>query len=251
MVPTTMRRGRTLLIFAGFAAAFAWGAAMGAYQVFPYELIRQAKNRIDGDDGGARSFFTNPDAFAAADADLILDTRADVVMLGDSVTAGGRWQELFPGADIVNRGVGGDTLTGIVRRAPRIAGMRPRQVFVMIGINDIVSGNLPEEVLPLYDRAVQLLRSGGAQVFVQPSLACGARCTDAQRERQRRINAALPGIAARHGAVWIDLNRTMAAGGRLRPDYTWDGIHLTGAGYAAWREALQPFVAPRQASEAS
>lgn len=240
-----MSRIRLGLIAALVLAAFLWGAAAGFYHVFPYEALRGIKNRAEGDPPEKRVLFTNPDAFIVADADLILDGTADVVMLGDSVTAGGRWQEMFPEARIVNRGVGGDTVTGLLRRAPRIAAMRPRQVFVLAGINDILSGNRPEEILPRYDKAIAILRSSGAQVYVQPTLACGVRCNDEQRARQQAFNAALPAIAARHGAVWLDLNVSMAGGGRMKPEYTWDGVHLTGAGYAAWRNVLRPLIQPR------
>ena len=29
---------------------------------------------------------------------------------------------------------------------------------------------------------------------------------------------------------------------RLRPDFSVDGIHITGAGYEVWRKAIEPFV---------
>ncbi|MES2339690.1 MAG: GDSL-type esterase/lipase family protein [Pseudomonadota bacterium] len=225
-------------------AMFAWGLATGFYHVFPYEPIRALKNRAEGDDPNApRPVWTNPDAFTVADADLILDTPADVVMLGDSVTAGGRWHEMFPDVRIVNRGVGGDTVTGVLRRAPRIAAMRPKAVFVMIGINDVVSGNSAQVVLDRYAAAIRILRRSGAQVYVQSVLACGARCDDEQRARVAAIDAALPALAARYGAAWIDLNTRLGDGKTLRPGMSWDGIHLTGAGYAAWRDALRPAVA--------
>lgn len=223
-------------------AAFAWGLSAGFYQVFPYQVFRHAKNALEGDKGAPKPIFENPDAFVVSDADLILSTKAKVVMVGDSVTAGGRWQEMFPGVDIVNRGVGGDTVTGVLRRAPRIVDMAPKRIFLLIGINDVVSGNQPKDVLARYDRAVGILVSGGAKVFVQSILACGERCDDEQRAREKAINAALPEIAERHGAVWVNLNGRMATGGRLKPQLTWDGIHLTGAGYAEWREVLTPLI---------
>ncbi len=44
----------------------------------------------------------------AADLQRIYPTRhADIVMLGDSLTAEADWRELLPGRDVVNRGVAG------------------------------------------------------------------------------------------------------------------------------------------------
>jgi hypothetical protein len=43
-------------------------------------------------------------------------TKADIVMIGDSITDGAEWHEMFPQLNIVNRGISGDTTVGVLNR---------------------------------------------------------------------------------------------------------------------------------------
>ncbi|WP_343517856.1 GDSL-type esterase/lipase family protein [Sphingomonas sp.] len=227
------------------AAAFLWGLAVGFYHVFPYEPIRQLKNLVEGDRKPAeRPMVTNPAAETVALGDRDLPAvAADVVMAGDSITAGGRWGELFPGMSILNRGVGGDMVTGLAKRTDEILAHRPRVVVVMIGVNDLLSGNTARQILPVYGSLLAKLRAGGAQVIVQPVL-CGTRCSDEQRVELAATNRALPALAARHGARFLDLRPDFDdAKGVVRGELTWDGLHFTGAGYRAWQRRLAPAIA--------
>src|SRR5271165_596600 len=65
---------------------------------------------------------------------------APIVMLGDSLTEGGPWRELTGCLYLVNRGIGGDTSGGVLARLDEIIALKPRAVFLMIGVNDISLG---------------------------------------------------------------------------------------------------------------
>src|SRR5438105_5617872 len=62
---------------------------------------------------------------------------ASIVMLGDSLTEGAPWRELTGCADLVNRGIGGDTTSGVLARLDEVLKLKPRAIFLMIGVNDI------------------------------------------------------------------------------------------------------------------
>ena len=57
----------------------------------------------------------------------------DTVFLGDSITEGGSWHELFPESSVRNRGIGGVTTSGILARIDQIRHGKPGQIFLMIG----------------------------------------------------------------------------------------------------------------------
>ena len=224
------------------AGSFAWGTAVGFYRVFPYDQVRQIKNLVEGDPGPPpRQMFVNPRTFVNADVDLISSATADVVMVGDSITNLGRWNEYFPNTRIINRGVGGDTISGVLRRSPEILARRPRQIFLYIGVNDVVSGNTNEEILPVYDAVIRRLGSQGATVYVQ-SIACGERCSDEQMAQLAELNAALATLARQRGAQFVDLARALGGPWRMNPTYTHDGLHFTGEGYRRWIETIRPHV---------
>ena len=61
----------------------------------------------------------------------------DIVFAGDSITQAGEWTDFFPNLKIANRGVGSDTTHDLLRRLDSIISVNPKNVFVMIGINDI------------------------------------------------------------------------------------------------------------------
>jgi lysophospholipase L1-like esterase len=232
-----VRRWLFVLVLLGLG--FLWGWGVGAYHVFPYEPVRRAKNWLEGDRSEQeRPLFVNPDAFTVAEADLLAQGSADVVMLGDSITAAGRWHEWLPGS-VVNRGIGGDTVSGVRRRLPEILSRRPHTVFLMVGINDVLSGNRVDQLLPIYDDILGRLHQAGVRAVLQPVLACGARCNEEQRETVLTLNRHLRQLAARHGAVFLDLNARLSDGRAMQPRYTWDGIHLTAEGYRVWLELVR------------
>lgn len=64
----------------------------------------------------------------------------DTVFLGDSITEGGSWHELFPSSRVRNRGIGGEVTTGVLGRVNQISRGAPSQVFLLIGTNDLAFG---------------------------------------------------------------------------------------------------------------
>ena len=47
-------------------------------------------------------------------------TPGDTVFLGDSITEGGSWHELFPDSSVRNRGIGGDVTAGVLARIDQV-----------------------------------------------------------------------------------------------------------------------------------
>ena len=57
------------------------------------------------------------------------------------------------------------------------------------------------------------------------------------------VNKGLQALCEEKGIVYIDLWTPLAdENGKLDKAYTNDGLHLLGAGYAVWRDAVLPYV---------
>lgn len=218
-------------------AVFIWGVAAGRYDIFPGPWLKSAQDRMSPDPPLPDKTGTMLDG----STDIWLTAPADIVMVGDSITLRGRWNEMFPGPSIANRGIGGDTVTGVQKRLAAISGLKPKKLFLMIGVNDIIMGRSADNTIIAYDHLLTQLR--GPKIYVQSIFLCGPIfCDDAKRAEAAKLNAALPGLAAKHGATFIDIAPHFTQDGVMRDDLAIDGLHLNGDGYRLWRDLLKPYV---------
>ena len=155
------------------------------------------------------------------------------VFLGDSVTDFGEWSELL-GRPVANRGIAGDTTEDVLARLPAVLAVRPRQVYLMIGINDLLRGDPVDQVAARHADIVARLRAGGIdRVVVQALLPInpGLARVSLDNPTIAAFNAKLP------GAVDVATGLRNPAG-ELDARFTLDGLHLNGPGYRAWADAL-------------
>ena len=70
---------------------------------------------------------------------------SDIVFLGNSITDGCEWAELFDNRHVKNRGISGDRSGWMLERLDPIVKGRPKKLFLMIGTNDLAAGIAPRE----------------------------------------------------------------------------------------------------------
>ena len=175
----------------------------------------------------------------------ILPGTADVVMLGDSLTEGANWNELFPNLSIANRGIAADTSAGVRKRLSEVISRQPKLIFLLIGSNDLAWGLPLQYTVANVDAAIkQILNSSKAKLVLQSVPFAGAEHKHSfTPEKVRALNAALKQLSDRYGIAFLDLNHALAPGEVLESKYTSDGLHLTGQGYQAWASAIRPTIA--------
>lgn len=174
----------------------------------------------------------------------------DIIMLGNSITNGCEWHELFGRPEMKNRGISSDGIDGVCARIDPILKGRPAKIFLMIGVNDIARGmpvdTIVPKILSLTDYIAE--QSPRTKLYVQSVLPYNASFGRFQGLRGkepliRELNAALRRDAVGHGYEYIDLYSSFAdADGCLDTRYTNDGLHLTGDGYLLWRSLLEPYL---------
>lgn len=173
----------------------------------------------------------------------------DVVFAGDSLIANGEWAELLEAPCVRNRGVGRETVAGLLRRADAVAAGSPTAVFLMVGINDLLDGRSAESLEPDYVALLSSLRAGApaTAIVVQSILPIGPPMPGEDVRRVngevRTLNARLPELAARSRARFVEVAAALTApDGSLDHRFTSDGIHLNGSGYLRWTEAIRRYV---------
>jgi lysophospholipase L1-like esterase len=168
-------------------------------------------------------------------------TGKDVVFLGDSITASFPLSEIFPDGVYKNRGISGDTTAGVLKRLDQVTVGQPRQIFLMIGTNDVGFGYQKERIVVNYDEILKRIKqeSPATQVFVQSILP---------RDKHYAadivfLNQQIAALAENHGYTYIDLFPAFAddAGG-IRPEFSDDNLHLLNTGYEHWQQLISPYV---------
>jgi len=181
------------------------------------------------------------------------DTKGEIIFLGDSITDGCNWTELFADIRVKNRGISGDVTDGVLERLDEVLSSRPSKVFLMIGVNDLAAGKSLEEIAGNIVRIVKSMhrRSPETEVFLQSVLPVNGDFEMFPRHTGRSediplLNRALKRAAEELSCTYVDLYSLFATdGGKLNPEYTNDGLHLTGAGYLAWKKAVSRYIERR------
>jgi hexosaminidase len=181
---------------------------------------------------------------------LLPKTENDVIFLGNSITDGSEWSELFKDNKIKNRGISGDISAGILHRIDDIAKGRPAMLFLMIGVNDLARGISVDSVVKNILIAVDYMHqySPRTKIIVQSILPVtdfynkfGGHTSKAHLIRQ--VNEKLNAAAKPHQFTYLDLYTLfLGADGKLDKRYTNDGLHLMGEGYMLWKHLVYPYV---------
>jgi lysophospholipase L1-like esterase len=170
-----------------------------------------------------------------------------VVMIGDSLTDGAEWHEMFPNMSIANRGIDGDTTDGVLDRLDAIMLARPAAAFIMIGINDFAeAGRSVETVFDNYRTIISRLEKQGIKVVVQSTLPCnemkGAwKSCSSIIGKIRQLNLRLARLASER-VIFVDLTPVLGRDGGLKDELTYDGVHLNGEGYRLWKAAIASYM---------
>ncbi len=159
-------------------------------------------------------------------------------MLGDSITAGGFWNELLPSQQVRNRGIDGDTTEGVLKRLDQVLPGRPAKVFLLIGTNDVSLGTPIRKIAHNVERIIDAIQSNSPETRVY--LESVFPRTPKMANRLRQLNTLYADLALRRDLTYLDFWPILAdEKGAIRSEFSNDNLHLTGAGYIAWVQQLR------------
>jgi lysophospholipase L1-like esterase len=170
--------------------------------------------------------------------------RAPIVMLGDSITEGAPWAELTGCPYLAERGIGGDTTAKVLARIDDVLKLKPRAVFLMVGVNDISLG-VPKEATAANLKAI-LERLKGTHVVAAYVLPVAASYGKRQINSSiATLNETIAGlVSGRPDTTVLDLRPLLrGSDGYLREEFSYDGLHINPKAYGVWRDAIAPYVA--------
>ena len=173
------------------------------------------------------------------DAALPVLLALQIVFCGDSITKGWEIHNLLemPRKVVVN-GVESCTSADILKRIEPIARQQPHKLFLMIGINEIKTQN---RIIDNYDKIIKKIQelSPYTHIYVQSILPTRIRSID--NADIIATNARLKALCARQNRFvrYLDIYGAFVADdGKLGPNFTEDGLHLTKNAYSLWKKLI-------------
>ena len=176
--------------------------------------------------------------------------KKDIIMLGNSLTDGAEWNELLNNRHVKNRGIVGDIIQGYYERMEPILKGQPKKIFILGGVNDVSHDVSGDSIARAMEKLIVLIktRSPRTKIYLQSMLPFNneVRLWKYLKDREQVVvdgNRALEQVARRQGVTWINLYPLfLDDNGRLRAEYTNDGLHLMGPAYLIWRDAIKPYI---------
>ncbi len=177
----------------------------------------------------------------------ITDT-VKVIMIGNSLTD---WFDpsVLEEPKLLNMGISGDMTGPLLHRLHQATKLKPEKMFIEIGINDVIERVDNEVITANWEKIIAQVKkeSPGTQVFflsLMPVDLPGTvlRWDNAVNKTVVELNDELKKICTRSGVTYVDMHSGLVSEGRLKKEYSKDGVHFTPAGYAVWEQILKPLV---------
>ncbi len=189
------------------------------------------------------------------------------VALGDSYTIGTavaeseRWPDQLvaalggaagPLGLVANLAANGFTTADVIAiELPRLDGLRPGFVTLLIGVNDVVQG-VPDETYrtqldAIFDHLIRRLPPARIVAVTTPDYTltpAGADYGDPEERRAGilRANETMGKVAASQGVAVVDIFDLSRRAATDRSLVAADGLHPSGAQYRLWVERIVPVV---------
>lgn len=177
-------------------------------------------------------------------------TSKDIVFIGNSITNGAEWNELFPQKRVKNRGISGDTSEGVFDRLDAVVKGKPAKIFILIGVNDISREIKVETIVLNMKQIIEKIQkeSPKTKIYIQSILPVNPDFEmfkgHMKPELIKEINQFYQNIAQEYKVNYINLYSYFLEDGtdKMNKKYTNDGLHLLGEGYLLWREIVKPYL---------
>ena len=159
--------------------------------------------------------------------------------IGSRYPAGVPWADRLAGCDVINCGVNGMTVPRGQTRYPGLIRLNdPDLVTVMLGTNDLCSGLSTEQIADRMGNFLDTILDAGKPVLLisPPVLQFGEWVMDEDFiEESQDLGEAYRELAEQKGCLFAD-------SGEWEIDVTFDGVHFSPEGHAAFAQKLNEIL---------
>lgn len=183
----------------------------------------------------------------------------EVVFFGDSITEMYNLNAFYPNKGYINRGIGGDLTTDLIRRADtNVIALNPKVVVLLIGTNDLNTRTVDDTAKSYYE-LLRLLSDSlpKTRLIVQSVLPI---CTlsmpfsrimisNRTNEKITALNTKVKGYCEDIKStspdldiIYVDTHAALLDGDKLNERFALDGLHINNYGYAVLTGALSQYI---------
>lgn len=188
------------------------------------------------------------------------------VKYGETVFVGSSLMEMFPidkllrehkdDTVIYNRGIGGYVSSELLKAVDTcVLELKPKKVFINIGTNDLSDSRIPiSQLMDNYDKIISIIEENLPEVIIylmayypvnyEAAAEDMKECLKIRNNQKIALaNSEVEKLAKRHGQRYIDINRNLKdRQGRLKAEYTIEGLHINENGYRAIYDDIMKYV---------
>ncbi len=185
---------------------------------------------------------------------------------GQTVFTGSSLMEMFPIGKLLaehsdptiiyNRGIGGFVSRELLAVIDVCAtDLNPAKIFINIGTNDLSDSRIPiSELMETYDKIISAIKTKLPETKIymmayypvnyEAAAEYMKECLRVRNnEKIRTANTEVKKLAEKCGARYIDINKNLMDGqGRLKAEYTIEGLHINEDGYRAIYDDIMAYV---------
>lgn len=181
--------------------------------------------------------------------------KGQTVLAGDSITEIFNHTELYAeyvkesGKAVYNRGISGDTSDKLLERFEKnVLNIEPSNIVLLIGTNDFAYGMSMDDTVKNIDSILSLIaeKCSEANVILQAVYPINDKINKQGKRTNKNIaqlNKRIKMIAEKHNVTYVDFTDLLSdENGRLKEQYTYDGLHPTAFGFEAAAEKIIPLL---------
>lgn len=176
----------------------------------------------------------------------------NIVFAGDSITEGYLFSEFFPGKIIYNRGISGITSEQLLTNInEHILNLKPQKLFILIGTNDIHCGiessDTIKNIIKICEKTIKYDKKIIINLISIYPVNEDNKYQDMVSNRTNKvikeINESLEKQLSNNNNIkFINLYNELLENNNLNEKYTYDGLHLSMAGYDKVTKLLSKYL---------
>lgn len=168
----------------------------------------------------------------------------NLVFLGDSLTEYFDWQRHFPEHKVLNLGISGEPVEGLLSRLGRVRSSvsDPDFIFVMTGINNIAMEDY--DILGTYEIILREMSSWSQKTKIVVQSILPVLLPWVENASIEETNASIRNLSDELHLEYLDIYSSLSQceATELGRCLMEDGVHLSDEGYKAWAGKIQDFL---------